>query len=208
MEPPSRARHRCRWPGCWRQPTNLWLAIDVVRLLRCLLQAIRLSISRAMGTIQVRGPSHETHCWGRRKSTLVSTAARSGLSIYAGRIWPQGTCPAELIDWRIVVDSPVEFSRLHQQRCCCLPALRGSRDPRPEYPISIPVTFAPTLQPAVARQGPPRASHFAPRGCRACRGRDPTYTCAVACFRIIPNRPFLLKRLRSGRIGSASQIRE
>src|SRR5262249_26552783 len=34
MEPPSGARHRCRWPGCWRQPTNLWLAIDVVRLLR------------------------------------------------------------------------------------------------------------------------------------------------------------------------------
>ena len=55
---------------------------------------------------------------------------------------------------------PCRISRLHQQRCCCLPALRGSRDPRPEYPISIPITFAPTLQPAVARQGPPRASHL------------------------------------------------
>jgi hypothetical protein len=51
-------------------------------------------------------------------------------------------------------------SRLHQQRCCCLPALRGSRDPRPEYPISIPVTFAPTLQPGCGATRPP--SRFPP----------------------------------------------
>lgn len=48
---------------------------------------------------------------------------------------------------------PVGFLGFLNSVCCCLPALRGSRDPRPEYPISIPVTFAPTLQPAVARQG-------------------------------------------------------
>lgn len=67
--------------------------------------------------------------------------------------------------------------------------------------------FCPDIAAGCGATRHPRAT-FAPRGCRACRGRDPTYTCAVACFRIIPNRPFLLKRLRSGRIGSASQIRE
>jgi hypothetical protein len=69
--------------------------------------------------------------------------------------------------------------------------------------------FCPDIAAGLWRDEAPLAlPTFAPRGCRACRGRDPTYTCAVACFRIIPNRPFLLKRLRSGRIGSASQIRE
>jgi hypothetical protein len=62
-----------------------------------------------------------------------------GTSLMATEVWPSGSA---------------------RKRCCCLPALRGSRDPRPEYPISIPITFAPTLQPAVARQGPPRASHL------------------------------------------------
>jgi hypothetical protein len=39
----------------------------------------------------------------------------------------------------------VEFLGFINSVVAAFPRLRGSRDPRPEYPISIPITFAPTL---------------------------------------------------------------
>jgi hypothetical protein len=51
-------------------------------------------------------------------------------------------------------------------------------------------------------------SESATTGVVRCRNsaRAGSYEGDAGSFKMIPNRPFLLKRLRSGRIGSASQI--